>query len=80
MRTIKFLKWFFSKDIDAKKLEAIAQVKEYDFPSATLFVRREASNAAAAELLRNFPVADLNIEEASIEEIIREVFTGKDLS
>jgi len=33
---------------------------------------------AAAELLQNFPVADLTLEEEKIEDIIRELFTGKD--
>ncbi len=31
----------------------------------------------AAKLLEEFPIADLVIEEPSIEAIIREVFTGK---
>jgi ABC-2 type transport system ATP-binding protein len=76
----KLLKIVFSKDIDPKKLEEIAEVKEFSFPSAVLAIKREASNAAAAELLRNFPIADLNIEEPAIEDVIREVFTGKDTS
>jgi ABC-type uncharacterized transport system ATPase subunit len=33
---------------------------------------------AAAQLLQKFPVADLNVEEAPIDDIIRELFTGKD--
>ncbi|KKU78731.1 MAG: hypothetical protein UY06_C0041G0001, partial [Candidatus Amesbacteria bacterium GW2011_GWA2_47_70] len=39
-----------------------------------------SASLAAAELLQNFPVADLNIEEPQIEDIIREVFTGRDLA
>lgn len=72
----KTIKIVFNKEIDAKSLENIAEVKEYNFPSATLEVKREACNAAAAELLKNFPIADLNIEETSIEDIVREVFSG----
>ena len=34
----------------------------------------------AAKLLTKFHVADLNITESSIEDIIREIFTGRDLS
>jgi len=76
----KIIRVVFSKAIDAKKLEKIALVKEYNYPSAVLTVKREASNVAAAELLKNFPIADLNIEEPLIEDIIAEVFTGKDVS
>lgn len=76
----KVIKVVFSKEIDSKKLEKIAQVKEYNYPSAVFVIKRGATNAAAAELLKNFPIADLNIEEPSIEDIIREVFTGKDLA
>jgi ABC-2 type transport system ATP-binding protein len=76
----KLLKIVFSKKINAKKLSKVAEVKEYAYPSAVLRVKRGASNAAAAQLLKDFPVADLNIEEPQIEDIIREVFTGKDIA
>ena len=62
------------------KLETIGQVKEFDFPKVTISVNRSTASLAAAELLQNYPVADLNIEEPPIEDIIREVFTGKDLA
>jgi ABC-2 type transport system ATP-binding protein len=76
----KLIKIVFDKEIDGKRLEKIARVKAYSFPRAVLMVKRGISNTAAAELLKNFPIADLNIEEPSIEDIIREVFTGKDLT
>lgn len=74
----KVLSVIFSKEIDPKKLEEIGDVKEFDYPKAVISVKREAASVAAAELLQHFPVADLNVEEVPIEEIIREVFTGKD--
>ena len=74
----KLITVVFSKEIDAKKLEKIAEVKEYAFPKAVLQVKRKVVSLAAAEILKNFPVADVNIEEPSIEDIIRELFTGKD--
>jgi len=52
-------------------------VEELDFPHAKILVSREASNSAAAELLHHFPVADLNIEEIPIEDVIRQIFSGK---
>lgn len=67
----------FSQEIDPKKLAAIGEIKSYDFPAATLLVSRASSNLAAAQLLQSFPVADLNIEEIELEEIIRQIFTPK---
>ena len=55
-------------------------VKEYNYPKLVLQVPREHSNKVAAKLLQSYPVADLNIEESQIEDIIREVFTGRDIA
>ena len=76
----KVIKVVFNEPVNEKKLKKIGKIKEYQFPQAVLTVKRGVSNAAAAELLKSFPVADLNIEEPPIEDIIREVFTGKDLA
>jgi len=70
----KTIKVFFSKGIDVKGLEAIGEVKKLDFPNVVLSVPRSSTAVAAAELLQNFPVGDLTIEEEPIEEIIRKVF------
>jgi len=72
----KILEVVFAKEIDLKKLDEIGEVKELNFPKAQILVPRETSNAAAAELLHHFPVADLNIGEVPIEDVIRQVFTG----
>ncbi|MEK7166440.1 MAG: ATP-binding cassette domain-containing protein [Patescibacteria group bacterium] len=77
--THKQLTVIFNADIDVKKLTKIGEVKFFEFPRAVLSVERGASNTAAAKLLQEFPVADLNIEEPDIEDIIRTVFKGKEL-
>jgi len=61
-------------------LESLGGIKEFNYPKLVLQVSRENSNKVAAKLLQSYPVADLNIEESPIEDIIREVFTGKDVS
>lgn len=61
-----------------EKLTMLGGIKEYVYPRLVLQVQRESSNEVAAKLLKSYPVADLNIEEPQIEDIIREVFTGKD--
>lgn len=76
----KLLTVVFSRKVELEDLKKIGQVKEFDFPKALISVKRASASMAAAELLQKFPVADINIEEPQIEDIIREVFTGKDLA
>lgn len=76
----KIISVIFSKEVDPKKLKEIGEIKEYSFPKAVFSVKREVISMAAAELLQHYPIADLNIEEVAIEDIIREVFTGKDVA
>jgi ABC-2 type transport system ATP-binding protein len=76
----KLLTVVFNKKVNAEDLKEIGKVKEFDYPKAVISVKRNTASMAAAELLQNFPVADLNIEEPQIEDIIREVFTGKELA
>ncbi len=76
----KIISVVFSKEIDPQKLAKIGEVKGYHFPKAVISVKREVASVSASELLQDFPVADLNIEEVAIEDIIREVFTGKDVA
>ncbi len=76
----KILTVIFSKDINPDALKSVGQVREFTYPRALISVPRAETSAAASRLLRDFPVADLNIEEPAIEDVIREVFTGKDLA
>ncbi len=73
----KLLSVIFSQDIDAKKLQEIGEIKKYEYPKALIAVPRGAISVAASELLQDFPVADLLIEEPAIEDIIRQVFSRK---
>lgn len=73
----KIITLILSKEVDPKMLEKVGQVTSFSFPKVVLAVKREVAPLAAAELLQNFPVLDLNIEEVSVEDIIRSVFTGK---
>lgn len=76
----KTLSIVFEEYIDSEKLSKIGFIKEFKYPKAVIKVEQEKSKFAAAKLLTEFPVADLNIEEAEIEDIIRDVFKGKELS
>ncbi len=73
----KIIKVYLGKSTDIKKFEDIGKVKRYNYPQAILSVPREASAVAAAELLQNFPITDLTIEEEPIDDIVRRVFKGE---
>ncbi len=74
----KIITLTFAKEVDRKALEEVGEVKEFDFPKAKLRVKREVASLAASELLKKFPIEDVNIEQPVIEDIIRELFTQKD--
>jgi len=78
----KTLEVVFDRPMEKKSFATIRAAKIKTFtPKRTVFtVKREKVNQIAAELLKSFPVVDLNITESSIEDIIREVFTGRDFS
>jgi len=76
----KILSVVFQRGVQKEKLAEIGEVTGYTYPKAVIRVPRQESSQRAAKLLQNFPVADLNIEEPPIENIIREVFTGKDVA
>lgn len=73
----KLIKIDLTKEIDFKKLEDVGKVIEIDYPTATIMVPKEASAMAASELLQNFPIGDLTIEEEPLEGIIRRIFKGE---
>lgn len=72
----KIIKATLSGEDGINELEKIGKVKKLSFPEVVLAVPRSATAVAAAELLQNFPVEDLTIEEIPIEEVIRKVFRG----
>ena len=73
----KVIKAVLSKEYNAEEFEKIGKVKKLVFPQVVISVPRSTTAVAAAELLQNFPVEDLTIEEVSIEDVIRKVFKGE---
>jgi len=72
----KIIKLSLAKEDNIEKLATIGSIKKITFPQVILSVPRSAIAVAAAEILQNFPVNDLTIEEIPIEDIIRRVFKG----
>lgn len=73
----KYLSLKFDKEVSRERLAKLGKIKEYNSVKATIAVARQNVNKAAATILDKFPVDDITIEEPDIEDIIREVFTGK---
>jgi ABC-2 type transport system ATP-binding protein len=73
---IKVIEVDFEKPVNREKLETIGKVESYNTEHAVIHVPRKEATKRAGKLLNNFPVADLNIEEPPIEEIIRQVFSS----
>ncbi len=71
----KTLDIVFGEKIDWEKLAEFGKVMEYDLPKVTIQVKRKDVPDIAAKLLAKYEIDDLNIEEAKIEDIIREVFS-----
>lgn len=72
----KSIKVYLSDGADVKKLESIGKVKRIRLPEVVISVPRASAASAAAEILQNFPVVDLTIEEESLDDIVRKVFQG----
>jgi ABC-2 type transport system ATP-binding protein len=73
----KIIKATLSREDGIADLEKIGKVNRLSFPEVEISVPRNATAVAAAELLQNFPVDDLTIEEIPIEDVIRKVFKGE---
>ena len=73
----KIITVFLSKETDVKKFESVGKVRKLNYPKVILSVPRETCSMAASEILQNFPIADLTIEEEPIESVIRRVFRGE---
>ncbi|MDP2930751.1 MAG: ATP-binding cassette domain-containing protein, partial [bacterium] len=74
----KLVSLVLDKEVDAKVVANIFPVKEFRYPKLVLNVKREQVASVTARALEQLPVIDLSIEEPAIEDIIRELFTGKD--
>jgi ABC-2 type transport system ATP-binding protein len=73
----KILKLQFYHAVSAEQLAPFGQVESSDGLTAVLHVPREKAAEAAASLLTQIEVDDVNFEDPPVEDIIRDVFSGK---
>lgn len=64
----------FSQNVEAGDLSRFGTVCETDEDSVTLSIPRDQTPQITAAVLAAFPVADIAIEEVSIDEVIRNLF------
>lgn len=66
----KIIKAKISTPIDLKLAGEIGIVKKYDYPYLYISAPRSIVSFTAAEMMQNFPITSLSIEELSVDEII----------
>jgi ABC-2 type transport system ATP-binding protein len=71
----KILRARFETDVEPGDLKSLGSVVGYEDRTVTLEVPRARMAASAAALLGSYPVADLNVEEVAIDDIVRRLFT-----
>ncbi|MBI3565908.1 MAG: ATP-binding cassette domain-containing protein [Elusimicrobia bacterium] len=71
----KIVKVRFTAPVGAEDLTPLGKVVNAGGETATIEVPRDKVAAAAAALLRSYPVADLNVEDVDIDDIVRRLFT-----
>lgn len=64
-----------NKEESKEKIEKFGNLSRYEYPEWVLKVKKEETNKIAADVLNNFSVEDINIEDPDIENVIRDVFS-----
>ena len=73
----KLISVILAQEVEEKVIKSLGEIKEFSFPKLVYFVKRYEVSKIATKVVENLSVADLSIEEPPIEDIIRELFTGK---
>lgn len=73
----KILSLTLESSTSKKDLEQFGTVKSFKNNQVTLLVPRKEATKIASKILNQFKIMDLNIEEVSIEVVIREIFSDK---
>ena len=66
----------FRQAVSRRKIEQLGEIKSWQDTVVTLHVKKETYRHAAIVLLEKYKVADLNIEEPELEDVISLIFTG----
>lgn len=75
--TEKIINVIFENDKGLDTLDQIGKVRKINFPKVTLSTPRSTVYVAASELLQNYPVESLSIEEMSVSDVVKNMITEK---
>lgn len=64
----------FNNDVKKEELERLGKVVEYEPKRAVIVVKRGEVAHKAAEILKNYDVDDLDINEPRLEDVVRKIF------
>ena len=70
----KFIRIVLREPVAHEKLSDFPTIKSFDFPELVFKVSPKQLSETTAKTIQKLPVADLNIEDAPIEVVIRKIF------
>jgi len=73
----KYVKFVLSKNAMRDDLEKFGRVVEFDGIAGILEVPKERSTFVTKEILSNYEVEDIDIEEVTLESVVKNIFDGK---
>jgi ABC-2 type transport system ATP-binding protein len=68
----------FLKSVRRSEVERFGRVIEFQKVKCALQVPRQETSVIAAAMLKQLPIADISIEEPSLQNVVRELFTKED--
>jgi len=68
----------FSTEVQKESLQSFGKIVEFEPLKAAVQVPRNETSAIASAMLAKLPIDDISIEEPSLENVVRELFTKKD--
>lgn len=72
----KVINTVFLNDEGLSSLDQIGKVKKINFPRVSIYVPRSTAYVAASELIQNYPIENLMIEELPVIEVIKNMNTS----
>lgn len=73
----KILTIIFNQTVQQKDIEVFGKITEYSPLKVVISIPQEKLQIHAAEILKKLPVEDITIEEMNIEDIVRDIFSRR---
>ncbi|MEK7145850.1 MAG: ABC transporter, partial [Patescibacteria group bacterium] len=70
----------FSKAVNKKDVQKFGEIEEWRELGARLSVPRAEVTQILARLIKEFPIDDVSVHEKSMEDIVSDIFTKKNVS